>query len=447
SYYATDISSFMDEDPSRILGLLAQKNEFALEQSQRKAWNFQIANLQENLRGLEGRIYFEFAIPRMGKRVDVVLLIQSVVFVLEYKVGETDYPSHAVDQVIDYALDLKNFHATSHSRVIVPILVASNAPDSEGSIHPEWWKDWVLRPLKTNGVRLGWLIREILAKLYSISSKRPIEVEPGNWEQGSYLPTPTIIEAAMALYGGHSVADISRREAAGEELHRTTDAISRLIARAKAESFKAVCFVTGVPGAGKTLIGLNVATQHMDKESGLYCVFLSGNGPLVKVLQEALARDKVAREKARGRKVSKRVAQSEVKSFIQNVHHYRDECLRDQDNPPADHVALFDEAQRAWNLEQTKSFMHRKKGLPNFNRSEPDFLLSCVDRHPDWGVVVCLVGGGQEINTGEAGISEWIAPLNRTFTNWHVHISNRLQDEEFGAGKVLEELDGRSHVY
>ncbi|MCE2805403.1 MAG: DUF2075 domain-containing protein [Gemmataceae bacterium] len=185
----------------------------------------------------------------------------------------------------------------------------------------------------------------------------------------------------------------------------------------------------------------------MDNNSGLYSVFLSGNGPLVKVLQEALARDKVAREKARGRKVSKRVAQSEVKAFIQNVHHYRDECLRDQDNPPADHVALFDEAQRAWNLEQTKNFMHRKKGLPHFNRSEPDFLLSCVDRHPDWGVVVCLVGGGQEINTGEAGISEWIAALNRTFTNWHIHISDRLQDEEFGAGKVLEELDGRSHVY
>ncbi|MCE2805404.1 MAG: hypothetical protein LW700_09360 [Gemmataceae bacterium] len=219
-----------------------------MEQAQREAWNFQIANLQENLKGLEGRIYFEFAIPRMGKRVDVVLLIQSIVFVLEYKVGETDYPSHAVDQVIDYALDLKNFHATSHDRFIVPVLVASNATDSEELIHTEWWKDWVLRPLKTNGVRLGWLIREILAKLLFLYSRHPMEVEPGNWEQGSYLPTPTIIEAAMALYGGHSVADISRREAAGEELHRTTDAIGRLIARAKAESFKAVCFVTGVPG-------------------------------------------------------------------------------------------------------------------------------------------------------------------------------------------------------
>lgn len=266
------------------------------------------------------------------------------------------------------------------------------------------------------------------------------------WEQGRYCPTPTIIEAATALYNGHAVAEISRSDASGAELHRTTRTIANLIADARANSYKAICFVTGVPGAGKTLIGLNVATQHFDTDTDMYSVFLSGNGPLVKILQEALARDKVAREKAAGCLMKKHVALSEVKLFIQNVHHYRDECLRDP-NPPVDHVALFDEAQRAWNLAQTTTFMRQKKGEANFCQSEPEFLLSCIDRHPDWGVVVCLVGGGQEINTGEAGIGEWISALNRRFRDWRVHISDRLTDAEFGAGHVLKELESRNHVY
>ena len=357
SYYADEISRFLKEDPDRILGLLVQSNEFALESNQKDAWNYQIANLQENLRFIEGKIYFEYAIPRMGKRVDVVLLIQSVVFVLEYKVGETHYPSHALDQVTDYALDLKNFHETSHDQYIVPMLIASNGAEIVEEIPIKIYKDKLLCPLCSNGKCLNSLIRKILESLGALPAVTPLE-----WEEGSYRPTPTIIEAAMALYGGHSVAEISRSDASGEELHRTTRTISELIARAKAESFKAICFVTGVPGAGKTLIGLNVATQHFDKKNDMYSVFLSGNGPLVKVLQEALARDKVAREKLQGKKYKKRDAYSEVKMFVQNVHHYRDECLRDA-KPPVDHVALFDEAQRAWNLEQTCNFMQRKKGL------------------------------------------------------------------------------------
>ena len=182
--------------------------------------------------------------------------------------------------------------------------------------------------------------------------------------------------------------------------------------------------MTGVPGAGKTLVGLNIATKHIDKDSDLYSVFLSGNGPLVAILREALARDKVRREKELGRKAKKGEAMSEVKMFIQNVHHFRDECLIDSERPPIEHVAIFDEAQRAWNREQTSSFMLRKKKMPDFNQSEPEFLISCLDRHPDWAVIVCLVGGGQEINTGEAGIGEWIDSLNRAFPHWHIYISS-----------------------
>lgn len=194
------------------------------------------------------------------------------------------------------------------------------------------------------------------------------------------------------------------------------------------------------------MVGLNVATKHIDKNSELYSVFLSGNGPLVNILQEALARDKVKRANEKGEKLKKGVARSEVKAFIQNVHHFRDDSLKDE-NPPIEHVALFDEAQRAWTLEQTANFMRQKKGKPNFNQSEPEFLISCLDRHPDWAVVVCLVGGGQEINTGEAGISEWVEALERSFPDWKIYISNRLTDSEYNAIEILEQIRNRRNVH
>ena len=250
----------------------------------------------------------------------------------------------------------------------------------------------------------------------------------------------------MALYGGHSVTDISRSDASAINLSRTSSAISGIIASSQAHSVKSICLVTGVPGAGKTLVGLDIATKHTQKDNALHSVFLSGNGPLVAILREALARDKVHREAEAGRKKKKGEAMSEVKLFIQNVHHFRDECLIDLIRPPIEHVAIFDEAQRAWNLEQTASFMLRKKQKPGFSQSEPEFLISCLDRHQDWAVVICLVGGGQEINTGEAGIEEWVHALQKTFLDWHIHISPRLHEEEYGAGRVLEKLKERPNV-
>ena len=132
--------------------------------------------------------------------------------------------------------------------------------------------------------------------------------------------------------------------------------------------------------------------------------------------------------------------------FIQNVHHFRDDCLSSPDRPPLEHVALFDEAQRAWNREHTTDFMRRKKKQANFDRSEPEYLISCLDRHQDWAVIVCLVGGGQEINTGEAGISEWIESLDAEFASWHVYISSRLTDSEYAAGGALDRLRSRPNV-
>jgi hypothetical protein len=442
AYYTDAIENFLLRTDEEILGRLVQASPFSVELPQRDAWLAQMAILRTALAGFggQGQVYFEFSVPRLGKRIDVVLVIRHVVFVIEFKVGETAFTSSATDQVWDYGLDLKNFHETSHEISVVPILVATQATAVPYSFRESIQIDKLLQPIHVTSNELRPAIQAALLAL----SGPPID--PTTWGQGGYLPTPTIIEAAMALYGGHSVEDISRRDASRINLSRTSDAISEVIRVSRDRSLKSICFVTGVPGAGKTLVGLNIATKHIDDESDLYSVFLSGNGPLVAVLREALARDKVRREKEAGRKVKKGTTLDEVKLFIQNIHHFRDECLIDIEKVPAEHVALFDEAQRAWNLEQTARFMLRKKNTPGFNKSEPEFLISCLDRHKDWAVVVCLVGGGQEINTGEAGISEWIEALRRSFPDWHIHISPNLHDSEYGAGEVLQKLSNRPNV-
>lgn len=439
-YYSDSIASFLNTNPDAILGQLARSNEFALEQTQRDAWLEEINILQSVLPGSKGAIYFEYSIPRMGQRIDVVILIGPVIFVLEFKIGEKEFTTHAVDQVWDYALDLKNFHESSHECFIAPILIATKANGAFPIIAATPQLDMLLLPIKSNVSMLGTVLEQVLR--FAVG----VDIDPKQWEQGRYCPTPTIIEAALALYSGHSVGEISRSDASAINLSETSESISAIIRSAKEESHKAICFVTGVPGSGKTLVGLNIATTHIDKESDLYSVFLSGNGPLVAILREALARDKVRREKECGRKLRKGVAMGEVKAFVQNVHNFRDECLVDPKSAPIERVALFDEAQRAWNVTQTSNFMLRKKNKPNFNQSEPEFLISCLDRHSDWAVIVCLVGGGQEINTGEAGITEWIESLNRSFPDWHIYISSRLIDSEYGAGEVLDKLRARPNV-
>jgi hypothetical protein len=439
AFYSDSIAGFVNTDPEAIVGKLTLGGGFALLPTQRDAWMSQIEILKSVLPKYEGTIYFEYSIPRMGERIDVVLLIGPVIFVLEFKVGEKEFTAYAMDQVCDYALDLKNFHEPSHERYVAPILIATKAKNVDLAIVATHQNDRLLFPIKNSPAMLPATIEAVLA--FADGDR----IKADDWESGRYCPTPTIIEAAMALYRNHNVTDISRRDAGAKNLTQTTDAISEAIQSAKQNGHKTICFVTGVPGAGKTLIGLNIATKHLDADGDMYSVFLSGNGPLVKILQEALARDKFRREKESLRKMRKKEALSEVKAFVQNVHHYRDEYLKDL-GPPIDHVALFDEAQRAWDLKQTANFMRRKKNRPDFNQSEPEFLISCIDRHPDWGVIVCLVGGGQEINTGEAGIGEWIEALNRSFPRWHIQISNRLTDSEYGAGTFLAKIKDRPNV-
>jgi len=438
SFYSDSISNFLQSSADQILGALSRSNEFSLELTQRESWIHEIRILKEVLKIYEGRIFFEYSIPRMGKRIDVVLIIKNVIFVLEFKVGEKDFLLYASDQVLDYCLDLKNFHETSHQHLIAPVLIATEARNVVPLISTTPHNDNILFAINTNRTLLGQVINDVL----QFAEGEDINNE--TWEAGRYSPTPTIIEAAMALYKGHSVAEISRSDAEATNLTETSAAIEEIIFRGKQNNEKAICFVTGVPGAGKTLVGLDIATKHLDKENDLTSVFLSGNGPLVAILREALTRDKFKREKELGKKVRKGEIMSEVKLFIQNVHNFRDDVLKDE-RPPFEHVAIFDEAQRAWDITQTANFMLRKKNTPNFRISEPEFLISVLDRHPDWAVIICLVGGGQEINTGEAGITEWIESLNRTFPEWRVYVSEKLSDSEYAAGEALELL--KTHKY
>jgi hypothetical protein len=420
---------------------MAANNPFTLEINQRSAWLEEISILKSALAQKEGFISFEYSIPRMGKRIDVVLIIGAVIFVLEFKVDEKEFTSAARDQVWDYTLDLKNFHETSYHPLIAPVLIATKASFVEGSISETAHHDKLLYPIESNAVSL----KSVIERVLSFANSGP-ELDIFQWQQGRYRPTPTIIEAAQALYNGHTVDEISRNDATAINLTATSEAISKIIRESEEKHFKSICFLTGVPGAGKTLVGLNTATKHRDQQDRFYSVFLSGNGPLVAVLREALAQDHVLNERLRGRSLRLAEARRRVKAFIQNVHEFRDECLRDPNRPPIEHVAIFDEAQRAWNLEQTASFMQRKKGILNFGHSEPKFLISCLDRHPDWAVVVCLVGGGQEINRGEAGISEWIESLERYFPDWHIYISSRLADAEYGAGRDLQKIKSCRNV-
>jgi hypothetical protein len=442
AYYHDTISDFLARSDDEVIGRLARSSPFADDQQSKGAWEREIAILRDVLapyRG-EGKLYLEFDVPRMGKRIDAVVVLRNVVFVLEFKVGAATHEPYAIDQVCDYALDLKHFHETSHRITLAPILVPTEAKPRAFAVGTTAHGDGLLLPILACPANLAEAISQVLG-----FASGPV-IDPIAWEAGRYSPTPTIIEAATALYNRHGVEDLARSDAGAANLARTTVALSRIIAAAQAGSHKAICFVTGVPGAGKTLVGLNTATQHSDKTDKLHSVFLSGNGPLVAILREALARDKVRRENDAGRTCKLGQARDEVKAFIQNVHHFRDDCLKDP-KPPFEHVALFDEAQRAWNQEQTAAFMSRKRKVLNFAQSEPEFLVSCMNRHDDWAVVVCLVGGGQEINTGEAGIGEWVESVLRSFPGWHVHISPNLRDSEYAAGSAMAKLEDLPNVH
>ncbi|MBM4011768.1 MAG: DUF2075 domain-containing protein, partial [Planctomycetes bacterium] len=485
AFYAAPVEEFLTASEEQVYAPLASPHGYTLAPEQQSAWRLQLPVLRAALEELVAPppaapapwIHLEFDIPRLGRRVDAVLVTQKCVIPIEFKVGAKKFERLDYEQAWDYGLDLKNFHAPSHAAAIFPILCATEAPAFRGQ-SPPWplatsatagnakgspgrqpphraaescsdrrWKpphaDGVRPPFCCSGESLGRAIRLALesapAPPLSPAAIDPATIDPAEWGTGSYSPTPTIIEAARSLYARHTVHDITRSDAGAVNLTATIGCIERIIAAAKAGRRKAIVFVTGVPGAGKTLVGLNVATRHGERSDAAHAVFLSGNGPLVAVLREALARDDLDRARRTDPKARIGTSRSAVKAFIQNVHHFRDDTLRDP-APPDDHVVVFDEAQRAWDAPQLASFMKRKKGRPGFTQSESELLISSMDRHGDWAVVVCLVGGGQEINTGEAGIGAWLESVRTAFPGWDVFISPHLTDSEYAATGALARL-------
>lgn len=438
TYYSSTITDFLRQPITEILGVI-HSNDISAETTiqQSNTWEIEVEILKNQLRELDGRVIFEYTIPRMGKRVDVVVLYRNIVFLLEFKCGDTEYRESTYDQVYDYALDLRNFQKESHDKLLVPIMISTKAPRYQNKIAV---RDRIVEPLRCNADNIGAAIKYIGGRFEESA------FDYITWENSEYLPTPTIVEAAQALYRGHNVHDITRSDAGAENLTVTTDEINRIIEHSKANCRKSICFVTGVPGAGKTLVGLNLAIQRSDAQRGEHAVFLSGNFPLVTVLQEALARDNVEQEQQRGNRVSKADALRSTSAFIQIIHKYRDSFVGNDHIPP-ERVAIFDEAQRAWTQDMIEKFMRTKKGVAEFPYSEPEFLISTMDRHQDWAVIVCLVGGGQEINTGEAGLPEWFDSLRRAFPDWDVYITPQLNDVEYRREREWQDMTSDLNIF
>jgi DUF2075 family protein len=425
SYYQNYVDEFLDDDENKILGILSNNNEFELGENQKRAWIKQIVLLKNILGNFSnGFIAFEYTIPRIGKRIDNVFLYKGIVFLLEFKVGSKEYFRHDINQVYDYGLDLKNFHEDSANRYIVPILISTDSNERTSNIHIN--RDMVFEPISCNELNLTYIIEKI-SRDYGFEDMDYI-----SWIESRYRATPTIIEAAQALYKGHNVREISRSDSGAKNLNDTTDYINKVIDYSKKNKKKSICFLTGVPGAGKTLAGLNIGTSRQKYEDEEHAVFLSGNGPLVSVLREALAQDD---NKYNGTLLREARRKSSV--FIQNIHHFRDASIRDK-RAPIEKVAIFDEAQRAWNQKETSRFM-RERGI-ELEESEPYFLISVMDRHEDWACIVCLIGGGQEIHKGEAGLREWFESINN-FKDWEVHLSTRITESEYLRLNSLDEVE------
>ena len=475
--YTATFSEFLSKEPLAVLG--AMHNNFhgdALTTTD-EAWMGEIEVMQQVLepwKEEQGQIVFEYDIPRLGKRIDVVLLLRGMIFCLEFKVGKKEEFQAGIEQVMDYALDLKNFHLFSHDRKIVPILIPTKYKEYTTVFQPSVYNDDIYNPMITGEEHL----QELIAKVLEHAGAKREDGVIDNWLISPYAPTPTIIEAARTLYENHSVEDITRHEADKVSTDTTINYILQVIHQSKEKQQKSICFVTGVPGAGKTLVGLDVAIKQtykdgeLDKENG--AVYLSGNGPLVAVLTEALARDNQKKCSQKGERKNMSDSRREVSEFIQIIHRYRDNMLAKIKNPvengeleidpekaikltatgygEVEHVAIFDEAQRSWTHKRIADYLKRggtygnKLKVPNFPMSEAEFLIWSLDQREDWAVIICLVGGGQEINTGEAGIAEWINALNNRFRHWNVYISNKLTDPEYAEGRVNELLAGNDKV-
>ena len=411
AYYCNSIPGFIKDSSSSIVGQLV-RHSFEINKDQSDAWENQISELQKRLEshGIEGDIIFEYDIVRLGKRIDVILLIRHMVFSLEFKNGKEIFTAQDAQQAEDYAIDIKNFHKESENLYVCPILIATKATPYAKAQSTGCYPDKQIYLQRENIETLVPKISEI-AKLYGGDG----EIDFDKWFNSPYYPTPTIIAAAVEAYSSHHLSEIAQSEAGQDNINACETKLNEVIAYAEQNKKKCVCFVTGVPGAGKTLVGLDVVAKNLDKGDKNLSVYLSGNGPLVEVLREAL------KKSVRAKKQLNRETEAAINALIQSSYAFKKDNASHK-HPTPENILIFDEAQRVWNQEK----MTRKHNDPTMAVSEPHLLYSIMDRHQDWAVMICLVGLGQDIYDGEVGVNEWFRCGIHDFKEWELFYSPEI---------------------
>lgn len=426
AYYCNSIPDFIRDDSSSIVGQLVH-HSFEINKDQSNAWENQIKELQDRLHkcGIDGDIIFEYDIVRLGKRIDVILLIRHMVFSLEFKNGKNVFTAQDAQQAEDYAIDIKNFHKESEDLYVCPILIATDAAPYNKEQSKGCYPDKQIHLQREN-------IDTLIPKVSEISALygEDVKIDFEKWFNSPYYPTPTIIAAAVEAYSSHHLSEIAQSEAGQENINACEEKINEVISYAEKNKKKCVCFVTGVPGAGKTLVGLDVVAKNLDKGDKNLSVYLSGNGPLVEVLREALKRS------VKVKKQFNRETESAINTLIQSSFAFKKDNST-HNRPTAENILIFDEAQRVWNQDK----MARKHNDPKMAVSEPHLLFSIMDRHQDWAVMICLVGLGQDIYDGEVGINEWFRCGVEDFTDWELFYSaeifSQLEDKNIDKDMVI----------
>ncbi len=446
AYYYNSIERFIKQSSSEIIGQLVRHTfEVELDPDQRDAWDNQIYLLQEKLKvaGCTGDIIFEYDIVRLGKRIDVVLLLKHIVFSLEFKNGATVYKAKDEQQAEDYALNLKYFHQESKDLYICPILIATEAPNYTNNLNS--YEDKQIYLQKANKDTIIECIQNIANK-YGNDKK----IDFSKWFNSIYCPTPTIIEAAIETYLNHSAKNIAHSEAGQANIDKCEEEVQKIIDYSKENHKKSICFITGVPGAGKTLVGLNIAANNMNNDDSIRSVYLSGNGPLVAVLRESLSQNSLEKKKKELKrtltKEEKGLISSAVASFIQDAYNFRKERILSPGTEPIENVIIFDEAQRCWSKDKLKDWVNRKMKKV-IDMSEPEYFIHSINEKKDWAVLICLVGLGQDIYDGEVGVNEWFESAILKYPEWDVYYSDSIfhQVEERLINKNLIKSSKQCH--
>jgi len=441
TYYESSIDDFVKQKhPQDIVEFLTESDESSDDchlSLQKNAWSNQIKILQKYLKDKKGYIIFEFVLSRVNMRIDVVLLMNNIIYSLEFKNGEDSFKSDDIDQADGYGYALKNFYEVNRDKYVVPILIATKAPDSECSEGSDLGIDKLFSLFKANPNRMEGYIDLIRSKYGSevIFNEKDFD----NWIKSPFKPNPTIIQSARSIYMNNQVDEFFKFDAGEENLKITELTVEAIVKEAKEKKKKIICFVSGVPGAGKTLVGLDLAGKtRNDKSGGLpEAVFFSGNGPLINVLTEALGRDAFKSNPLKF--PNKNRALNDVKVFIQNLHAFKQDIISTKKNIINENVLIFDEAQRVWDKEKLEEWLSKKCADKSyFGLSEADLLLSTLNEK-DWGVIVALVGLGQDIHTGENGLGVWFQSLLEKHDEWEIRLSKEIFNQN--ADDLVEYAD------